>query len=140
MSYDTLGFVDAAVVGSGGARRYRDFAINGTALSSLVQIGGKIGGFAALAGAERQRLVKQLLRRQPSALSSGRCPIYLCAECGGLDCGTVSVRVSEIEDCFVWSELSYEDPVGGGRPVAWFDDRDERDFYFARADYLAAIY
>lgn len=59
--------------------------------------------------------------------------------CGDLGCSAVSVRVSEVEDCFVWSELSYESFSEEG-PITWRDERLKRDFYFARADYLAAIY
>jgi len=39
----------------------------------------------------------------------------------------------------VWSELSYES-FSEANPITWRDERLERDFYFARADYLAAIY
>jgi hypothetical protein len=72
-------------------------------------------------------------------LPSGRCPLYVCELCGDLGCGVVSVRVSQVEDCFVWSELSYESFTTAS-PITWHDDRLERDFYFARTDYLAAIY
>ena len=124
--YDTLGFVDVAGT--------RELAINGRALSSLIRTADKRLAFGD------PGLVKQLLLRAPSALPSGRCPLYRCAQCGDLECGAVSVRVTVVEDCFVWSELSIESPSGGEHPATWHDDRDERAFYFERGHYLATIY
>ena len=124
--YDTLGF--ATVDGE------RDLAINGRVLSSLIRTGGKRLALGDPA------LIKQLLRRAAASLPSGRCPLYRCAQCGDLACGAITVRVTEVDDWFVWSELSLETPTGGGRDVDWYDDRDERAFYFARAHYLATIY
>ena len=132
MTYDELGFVPYG--------RHRELAINGRGLSTLVQVNGMACAFAWLDGREYRQLVKQLLLRAPSELPLGRCPIYICERCGDLECGTVRVRVSEVEDCFVWSELSYESPTDGAHPARWFDERAERAFYFEREHYLSVIY
>jgi len=123
--YDTLGFV--TVDGQ------RDLAINGRALSKLIRIGGKQLVLDAVA-------IKPLLRRTKSEMPSGRCPLYRCSQCGDLECGAVTVRVTEVDDCYVWSELSIETPSLGASDVEWYDDREERSFYFERAHYLATIY
>jgi len=128
MSYDVL-----EVGGSP-----RGFVINGRSLGEFVELGNRLCVFSVERSTMRS-YVKQLLLRERSALPSGRCPLYVCERCGDLGCGAVSVRVSEVEDCFVWSELSYES-FSGASPITWRDERLERDFYFARADYLAAIY
>jgi hypothetical protein len=127
MSYDIL-----TITGSP-----RGFAINGRQLAALVETGDRVCVFAGIDHAKGY--AKQLLLRAPSELPSGRCPLYLCHLCGDLGCGAVSVRVTEVDDCFVWSELSIESP-GGCQPVTWRDETAERDFYFAREDYLAVIY
>jgi hypothetical protein len=122
-SYDLL-----AVSGSP-----REYVINGRALSSLIAVGGRI------CAAGTPAYTKALLRRGAPILPTGRCPLYVCECCGDLGCGAVTVRVTEVDDCFVWSELSIESWYGGC-PATWLDDRLERDFYFARDDYLGAIY
>lgn len=122
--YDRLGFV--TVDGN------RDLTINGRALSSMVRISGKRLVLDAA-------VVKQLLRRAKPELPSGRSPLYRCDHCGDLGCGAVSVRVTEVDDCFVWSEISIDSPFGG-TDIDWYDDRYERAFYFERSHYLATIY
>ncbi len=128
MSYDLLAITGAP----------RDIAINGRPLARLIDTGGRILVFS-LDRASTRRYTRQLLLRAPSELSSERCPLYVCERCGDLGCGAVAVRVTEVEDCFVWSELSVESFTGGS-PVRWHAETDERAFYFAREDYLAAIY
>ncbi|HYE72789.1 MAG TPA: hypothetical protein VEF04_05635, partial [Blastocatellia bacterium] len=39
---------------------------------------------------------------------SGRIPIYVCAECGELECGAVTVKIDKVADNFVWSDFSFE--------------------------------
>ena len=129
MSYDLL-----TIIGSP-----RGFAINGRALASLVEIGGRVCVFGGVDHASTRRYTRQLLLRAPTELPSGRCPIYVCERCGDLGCGAITVRVTEVEDCFVWSELRIEGPTSES-PVRWHDEAAERDFYFAREDYLAVIY
>ncbi|MBA2538826.1 MAG: hypothetical protein H0V17_04255, partial [Deltaproteobacteria bacterium] len=65
--------------------------------------------------------------------------IYVCERCGDLGCGAITVRITEVEDCFVWSELSIESFTSASF-VRWHDERAERAFYFTREDYLAVIY
>lgn len=128
MSYDLLTI--------GGSPR--GFAINGQPLGQLVELGKLLCVFD-LERTQLRPYVKQLLLRERSALPSGRCPLYVCECCTDLGCGAVCVRVTEVDDCYVWSELSVES-FDGAWPVAWRDERLERAFYFARADYLGAIY
>jgi hypothetical protein len=127
----------------------RGFEINGRSLAALIYMPTLISVYDLEQDA-RQAYVRQLLRRQVEprwSLPSGRCPLYVCAQCADLGCGAIAVRVTEVDDCFVWSELSHDDPNGRGgdgeawgTPVTWRDDRDERAFYFAREDYLRALY
>ena len=78
--------------------------------------------------------------REPSALPSGRVPLYICEQCGDLGCQTVAVHVSEYEECVVWSSLAYDDinrrPVAGEVASSF---SYLRDLYFLREQYEEAI-
>lgn len=108
----------------------RGFAINRRPLSELIELGGRT---CVLAGERDVAYVRQLLLRAPSALPSGRVPLYICSQCGDLGCGAITVRVSLVEDCYVWSELE------GATPARWLV-AEERDFYSAKDHYLGVIY
>jgi hypothetical protein len=116
----------------------RGFAINGRPLGVLVELGDTVCVLDTPDRARTRRVARELRGAASSELASGRVPIYVCAECGDLGCGAVTVRVTELDDCFVWSELSIES-YDRATPITWLV-RDERDFYFAKAQYLATIY
>jgi hypothetical protein len=116
----------------------RGFAINGRPLGELVALGDNVCVLDTADRARARRAARQLRGAAPSEFASGRIPIYVCAECGDLGCGAVTVRVTELDDCFLWSELSIES-YDSATPIAW-RARDERDFYFVKAQYLATIY
>ena len=116
----------------------RGFAINGRPLGDLVVLGNLVCVLDTADRAVTRRVARELRGAAPSDLASGRVPLYVCAECGDLGCGAVTVRVTELDDCFVWSELSIES-YSSATPITW-RVRDERDFYFAREHYLATIY
>ena len=117
----------------------RGFSINGRALGELVDLGDLtcvLGG--ALDRTYERAYVRQLLGKARSELTSGRVPLYVCAECWDLGCGAVTVRVTELDDCFVWSELGHESPCSES-PIHW-RTREERDFYFSKSTYLGVVY
>ena len=116
----------------------RSFAVNGRPLGELVTLGDVVCVLDTPDRARTRRVARELRGAAPSEFASGRVPIYVCAECGDLGCGAVTVRVTELDDCFVWSELSIES-YSSATPITW-RVRDERDFYFIKAQYLATIY
>jgi hypothetical protein len=134
---DSLDFVRAERVGgrSQAARRYYDYLISGVALRSLIDPHDHIGVFGWLERAHETRFAKQLLRRAPSDLPSGRVPLYICPECADLGCGALSVRVIEDHDSFAWTDLGFETSFGD--PPAEF--LDVRAFYFPKREYDTAI-
>ncbi len=132
----------------------RGFAINGQRLDGLVNVGGRRCIYE-LDGKAQRTYVRGLLLRAPSPFDSGRHPLYVCECCADLGCGALAVRVTEVDDCFVWSDLAIDSavfarsayPVAAAddreliaRDTCWYDDRLERAFYFARADYFGAVY
>lgn len=119
--------------------RSHGFAINGQPLGEIVGVGDRICVLSFGKPEAQRRAAKQLRLAAKSELASGRVPIYVCAECGDLGCGALAVRVTKLDDSFVWSELSHETPWGDCSPVDWLVPW-ERDFYFALDHYLGVIY
>jgi hypothetical protein len=143
--YDVLAFVERS-----GARGigFLDFSINRRPLSDILGgARGRVGVFGWQAPKIELASAHQLLLRVPSPLTSGRVPLYICAECGDLGCGCIAVSVSELEECVVWSgfcndgigprKTGYETEVASSEPSPSFPD--VRDYYFLRTEYEAAL-
>lgn len=47
---------------------------------------------------------------------AGQCCIYVCKECGDIDCGAVTVKVEKRDELILWSNFAYEYPD-------FFDDK-----------------
>jgi hypothetical protein len=109
-AFDTLDFVDAFRPGGAHSqeRRYYDYVISGRPLHALVKPGDKIGLFGWLPHQFEVQFARWLLLREPSELPSRRVPLYICPECGDLGCQSLSTRVIEGLDRFVWTDLAYE--------------------------------
>jgi hypothetical protein len=135
---DELSIVTPTWSGGKPVEPRRGFAINGRPLAELIEIRDKICVLDLQPDLQRA-YVKQLLMRARSEFASGRVPLYVCSMCTDIGCGTISVRVAEVEDSVVWSELSYESPWEAG-PVGWLDEGWDRPFYFARDHYRGVIY
>jgi hypothetical protein len=104
----TLGLVPVrlpAVEVTGGRRaerRFLDFLVGGQQLGRLVAERARLidlaNTYASVlvtnwpAGFDAQA-VRQLLGQDRPPLADGRIPLYVCAECGGLGCGTITVVI-----------------------------------------------
>jgi len=137
-AFDVLDFVDAVRKGGTNqqARRYYDYAINGRPLRAIVEPGDNIGLFGWLHHEVEVVRARWLLLREPSELPSGRVPLYICPECGDLGCQTLSARVIEEHDRFVWTELAYEANYDPGPATAFLE---VGPFSFEKRAYQAAI-
>jgi len=78
------------------------------ACAALVDPGDNIGLFGWLPHDVEVAFARWLMLREPSQLPSGRVPLYICPECGDLGCQSLSARVVEEPDRFVWTEFAYE--------------------------------
>lgn len=81
--------------------------------------------------------VRMLLGEAPSQLADGRVPLYVCAECGGLGCGTITVVIERANDTVTWRDFGWQtdyDPFVDGDPFA-----DVGPFQFAREPYETAF-
>ena len=100
MITDELSLVAPAWSGGKPVKPRRGFAINGRPLAELVEIRDNICVLDLQSDVSRV-YVKRLLMRAPSAFASGRVPLYVCSLCADIGCGTISVRVAEVDDCIV---------------------------------------
>lgn len=95
-------------VGPSTAREYLDFVVDRRSLLDMLGGLDLAGCFGWGEAEEQQRAAEQLLLRSPSELSPGRVPLYVCPECGDLECGAVTVHVERTNDSFVWSDFAME--------------------------------
>lgn len=82
---------------------FEDFKVGRLALSKHLALGD-----VGVLSLDPQRYSRQLLLKQPSDLRSGRVPLYVCAMCGDLGCGALTVQVTLIGEGFVWQDFRYE--------------------------------
>jgi len=111
----TLTLLWAIRPGDGGKteRRYRDFVVDGVPLSTVV--GDVVSPFGWLIADEQVAAADRLLRRAKPDLPGGRVSLYVCAECGDLGCGAVSVTVEATTGGVLWRDFgfqnNYEDSI-----------------------------
>lgn len=134
--FDELSFVEVPSK-TRGQPSERGVAINGRWLGQWMALSNTV---CILARSDpKHSITKQLLGRAASEFHSGHVPLYVCSLCGDFACGAVTVRVTELDDCFRWSEFSWETPSGTGTPITWLCT-EERDFFFSKPHYHAFIY
>jgi len=140
-AYDELAFVD--IPAHGQTPRYHDFAINRRPLSLiLTEQNARVtaGVFGWQESKVELRYALQLLLRERSELPSERVPLYICERCADLGCGCIAVKVSEYEECVVWSAFAYDDNFSkqtGEELTSSFPEL--RDYYFLRTQYEEAL-
>ena len=116
------------------AREFLDFVVDGRSLQDTLDLGAWIGCFGWRGPKDDRRCARELLLRQASEWSSGRSALYICAECGDLGCGAVTVHVEKADGGFMWTAFRLESTA----------TRDVKDieggpFHFYRVDYVNAL-
>lgn len=72
-----------------------------------------------------------------AALPGGRIPLYVCAECGDLGCGSVTVEIEQSPSSVIWRNFGYQN---GYEPFEQSDTfPDLGPFTFDRAEYDAVL-
>ena len=118
--------VDGKSAGIRTPRRFLDFVIDGVSCYDVIQSHryDEVSVFMEFDGNEEwfaeaaSRLVGDAA---PNSIAH-QCAIYVCPECGDLECGFVTVRVTRVGDIVTWSHFAWEHPDyahGGGmyRPI-----------------------
>lgn len=101
-------------------RRFLDFVIDGESLyEKLWKVGnpGVMGGdpgitFLGWSGnvVWEQPGVERLLGEAAPEGWAKQPSLYVCPECGDLDCGAITVKVEKLDDIVVWSAFAWEHP------------------------------
>lgn len=119
-------------------REYFDFFVSGHSLKTILNI--ETADFITLLGwGTNQEYDKHILNvfrlKEKSQLDSGRVMIYVCPECGDINCGAVTATIKDFGDRIIWSDFGYETDTGGMTET--YDQ--VKPIEFARASYFSAF-
>lgn len=125
--------------GGGGktGRKFLDFVVDSQSLYDLVgHQFDKVSCLAQWPNAEEiQKALNRLLLREPADFPNNRRALYVCGECGGLDCGAVSIVIEEHENTITWRDFGYEN--------SWEDNLEKFEdigpFVFNKGEYIVAL-
>jgi len=126
--------------GGGGRtqRNYLDFVVDGQSLHDLLESGDNIGCLGWLSLDLEKVILEQLVTERLSELGNDRYAIYICAECGDIGCGAITVQIEKTEDGFVWHNFGYENNYDECMPHLE-RYRQIGAFYFKEVEYLNAL-
>ncbi len=95
----------------GGGKTYRewfDFEVDGQSLYELMKLGDHIGCLG-WGRPEAERIsILQLLRKEKSGIADGRVMLYVCPECGDIECGAVTVKIERFDREIRWHSFRFE--------------------------------
>lgn len=89
-------------------REFLDFIVNDRSLWQLCQQAGLDNISCLWIPHLYQADVLRLLLEAPADFSDGRIALYVCAECGDIHCGAVSVRITQHNNLITWSDFAYQ--------------------------------
>ena len=79
----------------------------------------------------------RLLLKSEADLPNNRRSLFVCAECGDLGCGAITVSIKRAANSLVWFDFGYENNYEAG---VWRDDyKDVGPFEFEFHDYESAL-
>ena len=97
-------------------KEYLDFYVSGQSLRTILEIQDDdlITLFSWGADKEHDRHILNVFRlKEKSELESGRVMIYVCPECGDIDCGAITAIIKDYGDRIIWTDFAYETGYGG---------------------------
>ena len=89
-------------------RNFLDFIVDGESLSKKARYDLVSVLCKEWATEEREKAVRRLLREEPADFGDDRRSLLVCAECGGLDCGAVSIIVDLSDKTALWRNFGYQ--------------------------------
>jgi len=119
-------------------RHFLDFFVSGKSLKTILNI--EDADFITLFGwginKEYGRHILNVFRlKEKSELDTGRVMIYVCPECGDIDCGAITSTIKDYGNRIIWSDFGYETNYGG---LAETYDQIE-PISFERTSYFSAF-
>ena len=119
-------------------RNYFDFIVDGQSLHELLKSGDNIGCLGWLPPDAETVILEQLATERLSELGNDRYSIYICAECGEIGCGAMTVKIEKTQYGFIWENFAYENNYDESmRDLVSY--RDMGPFHFKPAEYLHAL-
>lgn len=120
-------------------RRFLDVVVNGT---SLWQRLGKPHDMVSVLCcdfvlSESLKAMDRLLLKSEADLPGDRRSLFVCAECGDLGCGAVTLAISRVDGNVVWRDFGYENNYEDG--VARDEYADIGPFEFDAAHYESVL-
>ena len=97
-------------------REYLDFFVSGKSLKGILDIQDSdyITPFGWSSDQNYNRHFLNVFRlKEKSELITGRTMIYVCPECGDIDCGAITAVIKDYGDRIIWSEFGYETDYSG---------------------------
>ena len=112
MNSETISALELAwnVRGGGGGRterRFLDYVVDGTPLSSVIKA-DVISPFGWCVAAEQVKAASRLVREASPDLPEERVSLFVCPECGDLDCGAVGITVDRGQGLVIWRDFAFE--------------------------------
>ena len=95
---------------------YLDYVISGKFLGDSLNIKklDKVSPFGDTVHKNYQiQLLDALTLNKKSELKSGRTVLYVCPECGDIECGAVTISIEENADNIIWKEFGLESNLDG---------------------------
>ena len=114
---NTLQFKEAVRTGDSNKheRHYFDFIISGQSLRDILKVSKSdlISPFGWFENKAEERLsMQELTLKQKSGLDTGRIMLYVCPECGDIECGAITAIIVDLGDRIVWKDFGYETANG----------------------------
>ena len=92
-----------------GECRFLDIALDGESLFETLGYPHLVSCLAWFPAIEHVvKDVDRLLLRTPADLPNDRRSLYVCAACGDIGCGAVTVVITEQNDKIIWRDFGYE--------------------------------
>jgi hypothetical protein len=92
-------------------RKYLDFFIDGISLKTILNAAhfDFISPFGWGVREDEKYFIEELRLKRKPELNSGRIRLYVCPECGDINCGAITVKITKLDDMVVWSDFAVED-------------------------------
>ena len=123
--------------GGGGKtqRDFLDFVIDGESLSE--KLGGDLASCLGwFVPEENTKAVHRLLLKEVADLPNNRRSLYVCPECGELDCGAITAVIERSGDRIIWRDFGFQ---SNSDDVTLIRDYGDVSFAFDRAQYNQAL-
>jgi hypothetical protein len=131
MSTIELKWADRTLGGSQTPRRFLDFVIDGESLYE--KLGDVISPLGWLNAEETRKIVNRFLRKESPDFPNDRTSIYVCPECGDLECGAVSAVIERVGDDIIWRDFGYQNTYDD--TIRFEDYEDVGPFTFNATEY-----